>query len=223
MPFCLVVKGPASSSSLVRLLAYRVEAVLANLLGMLVNPTHFTPLSVTITSPGTVVSMFPPASAARSTTTDPGFIFATMSFVIMTGALRPGMRAVPMMISTSSHWWARSLLAALCQSSDISLAYPPAPLPSSKCSTIRNSPPRDSICSFAAGRTSKALTIAPIFLADTIAASPATPPPITSTLAGLMRPAAVIWPAKKRSKWAAASTTQRYPERLAWLLRASYA
>ncbi len=36
---------------------------------------------------------------------------------------------------------------------------------------------------------------------------PATPPPMTSTLAGGTRPAAVIWPVKKRPKWAAASTT----------------
>ena len=40
-----------------------------------------------------------------------------------------------------------------------------------------------------------------------VAASPATPPPMTSTLAGGTRPAAVIWPVKKRPKWLAASIT----------------
>ena len=41
-----------------------------------------------------------------------------------------------------------------------------------------------STCSLTSGRVSKARTIAPMLLATPIAASPATPAPITSTLAG---------------------------------------
>ena len=42
--------------------------------------------------------------------------------------------------------------------------------------------------------------MAPMFLAWPTAARPATPPPMTSTLAGGTFPAAVIWPVKKRPK-----------------------
>ena len=59
----------------------------------------------------------------------------------------------------------------------------------------------------AADLVSKTLTTAPIFLAVPMADKPATPPPMTSTLAGGTRPAAVIWPVKKRPNWLAASTT----------------
>lgn len=58
----------------------------------------------------------------------------------------------------------------------------------------RNSAPKDSTCSLTAERVSNPLTIAPIFLAWPIAANPATPPPITRTLAGGTFPAAVICP-----------------------------
>jgi len=44
-------------------------------------------------SPGTVASQLPPASAAKSTTTDPCFITASISLVINFGAGFPGMRA----------------------------------------------------------------------------------------------------------------------------------
>lgn len=60
------------------------------------------------------------------------------------------------------------------------------------------------------GRTdlvSKTLTTAPMFLAVPMAERPATPPPMTSTLAGGTRPAAVIWPVKNRPNWFAASIT----------------
>lgn len=60
--------------------------------------------------------------------------------------------------------------------------------------TVKNSAPNDSTCSWTADLVSKALTIAPIFLAWAIAARPATPPPITNILAGGTFPAAVIWP-----------------------------
>ena len=52
------------------------------------------------TSPGTVVSTLPPASAARSTVTEPGRMLSTMSRVTSTGARLPGTSAVVMMMST---------------------------------------------------------------------------------------------------------------------------
>ena len=52
--------------------------------------------------------------------------------------------------------------------------------------------PSDWICSLVAERTSVALTCAPSRLAVAIACRPATPTPITNTLAGLTVPAAVI-------------------------------
>lgn len=57
-------------------------------------------------------------------------------------------------------------------------------------SIVRNSAPRLSTCSRTADLVSKALTIAPIFLAWAHAAKPATPPPITKILAGGTLPAA---------------------------------
>lgn len=57
-----------------------------------------------------------------------------------------------------------------------------------------NCAPKLSICSRTAGLVSKALTAAPIHLACTVAAKPATPPPTTSTRQGGTRPAAVICP-----------------------------
>ena len=72
-----------------------------------------------------------------------------------------------------------------------------------------------------AGRVSKALTIAPKLLAAPIAAKPATPAPITITLAGGTFPAAVICPVKKRPKLFAASITARYPAMFAIEERAS--
>ena len=49
-----------------------------------------------------------------------------------------------------------------------------------------------------AARVSKARTIAPSPRAAPMAASPATPAPMTSTFAGGTRPAAVICPVKNR-------------------------
>lgn len=66
--------------------------------------------------------------------------------------------------------------------------------------TVRNSAPRLLACSRTASRVSNTRTIAPIDLAQPMAASPATPPPMTSTLAGGTLPAAVICPVKKRPK-----------------------
>jgi len=66
--------------------------------------------------------------------------------------------------------------------------------------TSRNSPPRDSTCSFTAGLTSYALTIAPMLLAVPTADKPATPPPMMNTFAGGTLPAAVICPDQKKSR-----------------------
>ena len=78
-----------------------------------------------------------------------------------------------------------------------------------------------STCSFTSGLVSKALTIAPILLAAPIAASPATPAPITSTFAGGIFPAAVICPVKNLPKYCDASTIARYPAIFAIELSAS--
>ena len=59
------------------------------------------------------------------------------------------------------------------------------------------------------GRVSFARTMAPRPPAVPIAERPATPAPITKTLAGGTLPAAVICPVKKRPKWCAASITAR--------------
>ena len=61
--------------------------------------------------PGSEPSTLPPVSAARSTTTEPGAIWATMSAVTNIGARRPGTAAVVMSTSeeamngaSSSRW-----------------------------------------------------------------------------------------------------------------------
>lgn len=64
------------------------------------------------TSPGLVVSMLPPDSAARSTTTEPGFMTSIMSLVMSLGAGLPGMRAVVMTMSTSAHCCLNSRISA---------------------------------------------------------------------------------------------------------------
>ena len=136
--------------------------------------------------------MFPPASAARSTTTEPSFIDSTISLDINFGAGLPGIRAVDIKMSTSLHCLANNSISAFIYSGDISLAYPPVPSPDSFIDTSKNSAPSDCTCSFTAARVSKALTMAPMFLAVPMADNPATPPPMTSTFAGGIFPAAVI-------------------------------
>jgi hypothetical protein len=95
----------------------------------------------------------------------------------------------------------RSRVASSCVSHSADGALPPSPL------TVRNSAPRLLACSRTASRVSKTRTIAPRDLAAPMAASPATPPPMTNTLAGGTLPAAVICPVKNRPKWWAASIT----------------
>jgi hypothetical protein len=65
------------------------------------------------------------------------------------------------------------------------------------------------IWSATSGRVSFASTMAPRPEAAPIAARPATPAPITNTLAGGTLPAAVICPVKKRPNACAASITAR--------------
>ena len=61
-------------------------------------PTSLMPPSSTV-SPASLPSTLPPLSAARSNTTEPGFIERTISAVTMRGALRPGICAVVMTMS----------------------------------------------------------------------------------------------------------------------------
>jgi hypothetical protein len=61
-----------------------------------------------------------------------------------------------------------------------------------------------------ASLVSNPLTIAPKLLAVAIDESPATPPPITKTLAGGNLPAAVIYPVKNLPNSVAASITALY-------------
>ena len=153
-----------------------------------------TPLSVTIFSPGTVSSQFPPPDAARSTITLPGFMFATMSAVIVIGACPRTSAVVTRM----------SAFADSCGVHPGGLRRlvlgqrPGVPvgghllLPAAGDDT--NVAPIDSICSATSGRTSNARTWAPRLPAAPIAASPATPAPMTKTVAGWVFPAAVTWP-----------------------------
>ena len=171
-----------------------------------------TPLSVTSFSSAWVRLQLPPRSAARSTTTEPGFMAATMSAVHSSGAGRFGISAVVITMSTSG---ASSRNFSSCFSRNSGLdgaAYPPVSAPS-VCSSSKsrktNSAPMDSICSDTSGRTSKAMVMAPSDTDVPIAARPATPAPTTSTLAGGTLPAAVICPMKKRPKLLPASTTAR--------------
>ena len=78
---------------------------------------------------------------------------------------------------------------------------------------MTNDAPRLSTCSFTAGRTSVALTMAPRRRAVAIACNPATPAPSTNTRAGGTVPAAVIIIGMARANSAAASITALYPAR----------
>ena len=160
----------------------------------------------TTTLSGSESLQLPPMAAARSTITLPSRIDLTMSSVINSGAGLPGIKAVVMIISTSSACSANNAISALMNSSLITFAYPPEPLPSSSKSSIKKSASILSTCSFTSGLVSNALTIAPILFAAPIAAKPATPAPMTRTFAGGIFPAAVICPVKNLPKCCAAST-----------------
>ena len=70
----------------------------------------------------TVPATLPPLEAAMSTTTEPGFIEATISSVISRGAGRPGISAVVMRMSTSAACAAYSSAALASKSALVSLA-----------------------------------------------------------------------------------------------------
>ena len=78
---------------------------------------------------------------------------------------------------------------------------------------LKNFPPRLSTCSLDAALTSVAETIAPNLLAVAIACNPATPAPITKTLAASTVPAAPSSSEQLFSNSAIQSTTALYPAR----------
>lgn len=82
---------------------------------------HVTPSSVKNTSSFTVVSMLPPASVAKSTVTEPDFMTSIMSLVKRRGASLPGMRAVEIVMSTSS---ACILKSAICIRAVVDISQP---------------------------------------------------------------------------------------------------
>ena len=75
-----------------------------------------------VVSPGVVASQLPPASAARSTTTEPCRIDATIARVIRIGAGRPGIRAVEITTSDSATCRATSSCSRRWASSESSFA-----------------------------------------------------------------------------------------------------
>ena len=79
-------------------------------------------MAVTTFWPGTVASQLPPASAAMSTTTLPGFMTSTASCRMSLGAGRPGMSAVVMMMSHSAACALKSAISASMNFLDMVLA-----------------------------------------------------------------------------------------------------
>src|SRR5579863_8946015 len=75
--------------------------VVGTVLARLIVPIIVTPCSTTI-SVGRVSSQLPPCSAARSTMTEPGAIFSTISRVISLGGFLPGTTAAEMTTSLSA-------------------------------------------------------------------------------------------------------------------------
>ena len=73
-------------------------------------------------SPGRLPSTLPPASTARSTITEPGFIEATWAALTSFGAGRPGIRAVVITMSCLAIWLETSSACLAWYSALISLA-----------------------------------------------------------------------------------------------------
>src|SRR5262245_7516757 len=94
-----------------RLRAYSALASAASIAARLVWPTSFTPCFTTTLSRSDSKQL-PPCSTARSTITDPGFMPRTVSSRMSTGAGRPGISAVVMMMSAA---FARSSISAVCR------------------------------------------------------------------------------------------------------------
>jgi hypothetical protein len=103
-------KSSFSSSSAWTLRANSCEACSGMVAGRFSGDMIFTSWRIT-TSPGSVSSQLPPASPARSTITDPGFMPCTAASVTSLGAGRPGTRAVvittskPLIASVSACCW----------------------------------------------------------------------------------------------------------------------
>ncbi len=74
------------------------------------------------TLPGTEPSTLPPLSAARSTTTEPGFICSTIAWVTSIGAVRPGTAAVVISASALAMYGASRSRCRSARSSVISRA-----------------------------------------------------------------------------------------------------
>ena len=85
-------------------------------------PPQTCALPIRTTSPATAPSTLPPVSAARSTTTEPGFICSTIALVTSSGALRPGTAAVVISASASATYGVSSSICRAARSSDISRA-----------------------------------------------------------------------------------------------------
>ena len=66
--------------------------------------------------PASVSGQLPPAGAAMSTITEPGFMLLTMSSVISTGAARPGISAVEITMSAAA---TRLATSTFCRSSQL--------------------------------------------------------------------------------------------------------
>jgi hypothetical protein len=72
---------------------------------------------LTTVCPGSVSSQLPPVSAAKSTITEPGFMFLTACSVTSSGARRPGTAAVEMTASILPISTASSSRCFCCSSS----------------------------------------------------------------------------------------------------------
>src|SRR4051795_2313943 len=109
-------KSKPSSTSDRMLRAYSEDACSAISDGRFKGPTILTPPSVVNLSPGRVSSQLPPASAARSTITEPGFMSATADAGMSFGAGRPGTSAVVTITSDLPIWTLNASRWSCCSS-----------------------------------------------------------------------------------------------------------
>src|SRR5207237_802858 len=98
---CSLPSFTSSSRNVATFFAYIWLAWYGTELARLIGPISVTPCSTTC-SPGLVSSQFPPRSAAKSTSTEPGAMPATISLVTRIGAFFPGITAVVMTTSFSA-------------------------------------------------------------------------------------------------------------------------
>ena len=166
-------------------------------------------LPIRTTSPATEPSTLPPLSAARSTTTEPGFICSTISRVTSIGACRPGTAAVVIRASAAAMYGREQLalpggavlghLAGVAAGTleGLELELDGASRPSI------GSPRRRPRGRRTPGRRRRAAWHV------AIACRPATPAPSTTTSAGWTVPAAVMFSGKNRRSKPAATMAQR--------------